>query len=114
MNPNRDDLVLLEDPEFERMFAVYGTDQVEARYVLSPALMERIKNYRKKSNRKIHLAFAQSNIYVAISCHQSLFEPKLFTSVLKFEPIQEYFEELQLAIGIVEDLDLNTRIWSKA
>jgi hypothetical protein len=26
---------------------------------------------------------------------------------------QEYLEDLLLAVGIVEDLDLNTRIWTK-
>lgn len=32
----------LEDPEFERAFAVYTTDQVEARYLLTPDLMQRL------------------------------------------------------------------------
>ncbi len=27
--------------------------------------------------------------------------------------IMEYYEYLQLMLGVVEDLDLNTRIWSK-
>jgi len=31
--------VSLEDPEFERMFEVYSTDQVEARYLLTPDVM---------------------------------------------------------------------------
>ena len=34
-------------------------------------------------------------------------------SVLDFEPAAEYLNDLQLALGNVEDLDLNTRIWSK-
>jgi hypothetical protein len=33
--------------------------------------------------------------------------------LIDFAPIQEYFEDLQLAIGIADDLNLNTRIWSK-
>ncbi|MFI5171320.1 MAG: DUF3137 domain-containing protein, partial [Chitinophagales bacterium] len=35
-------LIKLEDPEFEKMFAVYSTDAVEARYILSTKLVERI------------------------------------------------------------------------
>ena len=38
---SRGELVKLEDPEFEKEFCVYGDDQVEARYILSPALMKR-------------------------------------------------------------------------
>ena len=33
-------LIKLEDPEFEKLFAVYGDDQIEARYILTPALMQ--------------------------------------------------------------------------
>ena len=34
--------VILEDPFFEKTFEVYSTDQIEARYLLTPVFMERI------------------------------------------------------------------------
>jgi hypothetical protein len=52
-------------------------------------------------------------VFVAVSYTKNLFEPRLFRTILDFELVQEYFEDLQLAIGIVDDLNLNTRIWSK-
>lgn len=107
------ELIKLEDIEFEKLFAVYGDDQVEARYILSTSLMKRIVDFKKKYNRPIHLSFVESKIYVAISYTKSLFEPRVFKTILDFAPIQEYFEDLTLAIGLVEDLNLNTRIWSK-
>jgi len=113
MNFTRDDLIKLEDPEFEKHFVVYSNDQVEARYILSTSLMRRIVEFKEKSDRKIHLSFIGSKMFVAISYNKDLFEPRLFRTVLDFEPIREYFEDLQLAIGIVDDLNLNTRIWSK-
>lgn len=106
-------LVKLEDPEFEKEFVVYGTDQIEPRYVLSTSLMRRILDFQKKCEHKIMLSFAGSKVYLAIPFERELFEPGLFESLLDFEPMTEYFEDLQLAIGIVEDLNLNTRIWSK-
>jgi hypothetical protein len=112
-NFSRDDIVKLEDPRFEKEFAVYGSDQVEARYILSTSLMKRICDFKRKSGRKIHLSFVGSLVNVAISYNRSLFEPKLFSTLLDFGPIQEYFEDLSLAVGIVEDLNLNMRIWSK-
>ncbi|MFC1808660.1 DUF3137 domain-containing protein [Candidatus Omnitrophota bacterium] len=112
-NKTRGELIKLEDPEFEKMFAVYGNDQIEARYILSTSLMKRIVDFKKKSRRNIYLSFIASKVFVAVSYHKNLFEPKIFTTLLDFKPIQEYFEDLQLAIGIVEDLNLNTRIWTK-
>lgn len=113
-NRKRDPLVQLEDPEFEREFVVYGSDQIEARYILSTRLMERILKFKQKTGKCVSLAFVDSNVFVAIPLGRNLFEPHLFKSILNFQSIVDYIDHLQLAIGIVEDLDLNTRIWSKA
>ena len=113
MNIFRGQLIKLEDPEFENHFVVYGDDQIQARYILSMSLMERIVEFRKKTGRKIYLSFVGSKVFVAASYTKSLFEPRLFRTLLDFEPIREYFEDLQLTIGIVDDLNLNTRICSK-
>jgi len=112
-NVSRGQLVKLEDPEFERHFVVYGQDQIEARYVLSTSLMKRITDFKKKSGRNVFMSFVGSKIYVAISYARNLFEPRVFKTVLDFAPIQQYFEDLKLAIDVIEDLNLNTRIWGK-
>lgn len=112
MNVSRPKLVKLENPEFERTFAVYGTDQVEARYILTPALMERIMDFKRKSGN-VHLSFLHSKVYIAIEVNKNLFEPPFFKSMLDYSLISEYFSYLILTVNIVEDLDLNTRIWSK-
>ena len=112
-NLTRDDLVKLEDPEFEQLFVVYSTDQIEARYILSTSLMARIVDFRKKTGRDIYISFLNSSVVVAIPYDRQLFEPKLFTTLLDYDVICEYFDDIRLAVGIVEDLNLNTRIWSK-
>lgn len=114
MNKMRGQLIKLEDPEFEKIFAVYGDDQIEARYILSTSLMKRIVDFKKKTRRPIYISFVGSRVYVAISYTRNLFEPRIFTTLLDFDPIKQYFEDFQIAIGIVEDLNLNTRIWTKA
>ena len=37
-------LMKMEDPEFEKYFAVYGRDEIETRYILSPAMMRRMRH----------------------------------------------------------------------
>ncbi|MCX5705507.1 MAG: DUF3137 domain-containing protein [Candidatus Omnitrophica bacterium] len=112
-NLMRGQLIQLEDPEFEKLFAVYGDNQVEARYILSTSLMKRIVDFKNKSGKQIYLSFVGSRIYVAISYSKSLFEPRVFKTLLDIRPAQEYFTDLELALGVVDDLNLNTRIWSK-
>ncbi len=111
-NFSRPQLVKLEDPVFEKAFVVYGTDQVEARYILSPKLMEDIMALKKKAGT-ISLSFVNSQVNIAIKVRGNLFEPPIWSSMKKFSLVEKYFTYLVLAINIVEDLDLNTRIWTK-
>lgn len=112
-NLTRPDLIQLEDPEFEKEFVVYGQDQIEARYILSTSLMERILEFKRKTRQNIFLSFVDSRVYVGVWSDRTLFEPKILSTLLDFDLIREYFDDLQLATGIVEDLNLNTRIWTK-
>lgn len=113
LNSQHGELVKLEDVEFEKRFVVYADDQIEARYILSPALMERIKGIQTKTNKRIALSFVGSKINIAIPYSKDLFEPTLFRTIKKFKSIADYFEELVMMIELVEDLNLNTRIWTK-
>jgi hypothetical protein len=109
----RGQVVQLEDTRFSKFFTVCSNDQVEARYILSTRLMERLITFQKKANRKIQIAFVDSLIYIAIAYEEDLFEPKLFSSMLDLAPLKEYFETLQLMLSIVDELNLNQRIWTK-
>lgn len=113
MNFLRGSLIKLEDAEFEREFCVYGDDQVEARYILSPSLMRRILELKQTFGSKIYVAFVNSKVFVGISCSRDRFEPRLFREVNDLSLIREYIADLEMIVGIVEALNLNTRIWSK-
>ena len=111
INNWRGQLIKLEDPEFKRLFRVYGDNQVEARYILSTNLISRLVDFSKKAKRKVYVSFIEGYIYIAIRYRHNLFEPKLFKTMLSFAPLKEYFQNLQLMIGVVEELKLNRQIW---
>ncbi len=113
LNGARGELIHLEDPDFEKAFVVYGTDQVEARYIISTALMRRILELQTKSQCSLHLSFVRSKVFIAITRSRNAFEPGIFRSLLEFDSLRRHFDDMQLITGIVEDLNLNTRIWTK-
>ncbi|MEH2216465.1 MAG: DUF3137 domain-containing protein [Nostoc sp.] len=115
INIAKKQVIKLEDPEFNKFFTVYGDDQIEARYVLSTNLMDKIVNFRKRTNRNIYISFVDDMIYIAIeeAVENNILEPNLYKSVLSFAPLREYFETLNLMLGIVEDLNLDRHIWHK-
>jgi len=57
----------LEDPVFEKAFEVWGSDQVEARYLLHPALMQRLLDLETRmKGQKLRCAFQGGDLLVAI------------------------------------------------
>lgn len=112
-SPGRGKLIRLEDPRFEKEFCVYGDDQVEARYILTPALMERILAFKRKWNTRVYLSFLDSKVYIAISMYKDLFELRPFKPAADYHFLEENLRFLILLTEIVEDLNLNTRIWTK-
>lgn len=114
MNTSRaGDLVRLENPVFEEKFAVYSTDDQECRYILTPSLMERILELDRKTNGQICLSFRRRNLYVAMTHRRDLFEPGIFSPSLNAAEANALVEVIQMMTGIVEDMNLNTRIWTK-
>lgn len=106
-------LVKLEDPEFDQLYTVYSDNQIEARYILSTSLMERLVKFRKKAQRPVSVSFSENQIFIAIHHERDLFEARLFKTMLSFRPMQDYFENFQLMLGIIQDLNLNRRIWTR-
>ena len=106
-------LVHLENPIFERKFVVYSGDQQEARYILSPKLMERILNAKKMLRADISLSFHDNHLYIAIPKYKNFYEPSFFGSVMDYREISEIYDLIKLVEEIVNELELNTRIWSK-
>ena len=108
--------VTLEDPAFEKLFAVYATDQVEARYLLSPSLMERLVASRQKLDAKVQAAFMDDHVILAIPDSHNRFEPPSFWSsspLLSEDDVQTYAADIALAAELIGELNLERRIWER-
>ena len=106
-------LIRLEDPEFEEAFAIYSTDEIEARYILSSALMRRLLAMRERFGRDLRIAFKESSVVIAVPHSERFLEPSLSRSAADPEQVRGFFFELDAFLRIIEELDLNTRIWTK-
>lgn len=107
----RCELVSLEDPDFERSFATYSSDQIEARYLLTPMLMQQISAVQKRWNCPLYIAFIYGKMFLAIGTRQNWFNsPSVMTSV-NAEVIQSAHQNILMMLHLVDELGLNTRIW---
>lgn len=113
INFTRDGLIRMDDPAFEKHFVVYGNDPIEARYILTHSMMKRILDFQRRVSHPLFVSFVHNHIHVGIATGKDLFEPAVFTSLLDYKQAMEYVNTLQNTIGLVEELKLNEKLWSK-
>jgi hypothetical protein len=60
--------VRMVDPDFERQFEVYSTDQVEARYLVHPAFCERLKDVQSAFHASnVQLMFQNGRVIIVLA-----------------------------------------------
>jgi len=106
--------VRLEDPRFEDAFEVWSSDQVEARYLLTPAFMERLLALDGHfGGGAITLGFDAERLLLAARLRRNLFEGgSIFAPADDPKRIEGIVAELALLFEVVDtlQLQLKTRI----
>lgn len=105
--------VKMENPVFEKVFDVFSTDQVEARYLITPSMMERLLSLNSRFDKGVTISFRNSTILVAISNSRNCFEASIWRSLSDMRILKADFEVIHSLLEIVDELNLNTRIWTK-
>lgn len=103
----------MENPEFEQAFVVQGTDAVEARYILTPDMQERLLSLRGRLGGDLRVAFRNSHVFMGIPNDADWFEPNWNEPASSLRQMRTFLSQMAACFRIVEDLDLNTRIWTK-
>lgn len=101
----------LEDVNFAKKFKVSSEDEVESRYLITPAFMERFLNLTTSfGTRKIKCAFFDNKIMFAISTGKNLFEfGSLFSSIVDMKNIR-FFRELMSILDMIDYFMLDEKI----
>ena len=103
----------MDDVKFEEFFDVYTTDQVGARYALTPLLMQRLTEIYLRLGSQINAVLRDDKIYMAIETWRDNFEPRIDCSLKQDATIELYVDEIGALVGIVSELNLNRKIWSE-
>ncbi len=107
-------VVRMDSPAFEKEFKVIADDPVEAHYLLTPNIMEKVVQLRKRADAPIYLSFCHNKLFIAVLNGENWFKVPVFESLFRMNVVKQYIQSLGLVFGIVEELHLNRRIWSKA
>lgn len=105
INGRKLERVRLVDPSFEKAFEVWGTDQVEARYLLHPVMMERLIALETALHgKRIRCAFEDGEVLIAVE-GGNLFEPgDMFKPLVDPARARRVVEELASVVGVMDQV----------
>lgn len=102
--------IILEDTHFNNQWTVIAQDQIEARYILTTAFMERIQNLKKlfKTNH-VECSFFDKQLLIAVYGSKDWFETtSLNISALDYRKIEEAILQLDSVFSIIDVLNLKS------
>ena len=111
----RGERIKLEDPLFEKQFEVFGDNQIEARYLLTSAFMERILQAQKVfKGKNIQFGFFDNKLLISIEAKQNMFEiSSIFQRTTNRKMIDRAFAQFAAVMEIIDTLQLNKYIQFK-
>jgi len=102
--------VKLEDPEFEKQFEIYASDQVEARYLLTTSFMERLKGLSDLLAASIQASFFDNKLMIMVNAKKNLFELSSIRRPVNFiRDVNMVLEEMKIVMQIIKELKLDQR-----
>ena len=113
INKNKEVLneIKLEDPEFNKKYKAYSSDEVEGRYLITTAFMERFKNLQTAFGaRGAKCSFYGESLMFAISTGKNLFEiGNLFTPLNSPKQLEVFFNELISILALIDYFKLDEK-----
>ncbi|MFK7914383.1 MAG: DUF3137 domain-containing protein [Pseudomonadales bacterium] len=105
--------VTFEDPDFNERFKTLASDQTDIRYILSTSMMQRMMRLDAQFPG-LRAMFSNDRLTLMLPNARDRFEPSIYKRANSIPQIEGLVKEIQELINVVEELDLNTRIWSKS
>lgn len=102
----------LEDPHFESAFETWTTNQVDVRYILSTSMMSRLSALNRRFPG-LRARFHAERLLLLLPSKRDRFEPSLYRRAESRAQIETFVDDVRACLSVVDDLNLNTRIWSK-
>ena len=105
--------VMMEDQTFNNQFRIYAQNEHDAFYILTPSLIEKIKNLSDSINGGILLCFIDNKLHVGIQNNKDSFEHGVFKSIDENKVIEDISKDIKLITNFVDELDLDNHLFRK-
>ena len=103
--------VELEDIEFNKKFKVLSENELDAFYIITPKLMERVKAVEAAINGTIMLVFYNNQLHFAVYNNKTTFNVNIHKTINFEEFARESLKDLDAIIKFVDILELDNDLF---
>ena len=103
--------VEMEDASFNNTFNVYAENKHEAFYILTPHLMEKMKELMKKLKCNIMFCFVDNELHIAVDNNDDSFEPNFYKHINEKEIEENITKDIKLITDFVDELNLDNGLF---
>lgn len=112
LSKNRLQKVELESQEFNKRFNVYATEPIDAFYVLTPKMMERVINLDEKNSGKILLCFVNNCLHVGLYDNKDSFEHgSIYKKINPEKEKQTISNDIEKITMFIDELELDNDLF---
>ena len=106
--------VEMESQEFNKAFNVYAQQPIDAFYILTPKIMEKIQNLDERNQGKLLLCFIDNKLHVGIYNYEDSFEHKsVFQKTDEEKTRNDIATDIQKITMFVDELELDNDLFKK-
>lgn len=105
--------VMMEDEEFNKKFRVYAQDEHDAFYILTPSLMEKIKNLANSIRGRLLFCFIDNKLHIGLQNNKDSFEHSIFTKINEEKVINEISMDIKLITDFIDKLNLDNDLFRR-
>ena len=96
----------LEDPVFNKAFAVFGSDQVEARVILTPAFMQQLNDLEAAyAGGHIRCGFEATELLIALEGRSRFGIGSLFTSLVDRSRVESIARDIEQVFILIDHFE---------
>jgi len=97
--------VELHNPRFRELFLVYAKKGTVVHNILTQPMQDALVRFVETTGHELYFSVHNKNVFAGISHDRDLLEPNILRSNLSFELIQEFYTDIMLMLGIIQDFD---------
>lgn len=105
--------VMMEDQAFNNSFRTYAQDEHEAFYILTPALMEKIKKLTNNISGKLLFCFVDNKLHIGLQNGKDSFEHSIYKKIDEEKVTNEISQDIKLITNFVDELSLDNTLFRR-